>query len=416
MMILHSMDQDLAELQKDNAISVPQPTSSTQAASMSASTDVAEKEVGVISGSSKSQAEAESSDSDLVNKQQPEIAPKFPTPEVSDRNTVAIDPAPVFQAPPFSAPSFPTPEVSDNDNSVITQTTEPEIEVPRPPKLNAANNVPSRSVDGLDNTTSSSFVDDSDAPPIPPTFLRSANLSAVSNNNNEVVDSEASEEQQSASDNDLSNVGANVDQEFSEKDVLYSSDKVSSGNKKKIIIGILVIVLLSGAIYLGYVGKYKNKSNEPNNPIVVPEPSLDPEPEPQPEPDPEPEPDPDYLDKLARDSVRSNRVEYFTKLLQQYVAKNKIPVSSVYLRLNEQNEISALLLKLMKASGDNESDLLDPLYPSFYFAYKSEDGVAFEFTAQLEVYQDKLELCDAFALEENNKCIYRFKSEYLTSH
>jgi hypothetical protein len=110
----------------------------------------------------------------------------------------------------------------------------------------------------------------------------------------------------------------------------------------------------------------------------------------------------------ANDALRLERVSNFANTLIQYSLETNtaIPVSETYSKLNETNAISDLMSKALARDKQEESILLDPKNPEFYFAYKSLDGKEFEFTSRMEAVADHD--CAQEDFDRSGICVYRY--------
>lgn len=110
----------------------------------------------------------------------------------------------------------------------------------------------------------------------------------------------------------------------------------------------------------------------------------------------------------ANDALRLERVANFANTLIQYSLEmnTSFPVSATYTKLNEANAVSDLMRKALVRSKQEESLLLDPKNPEFYFAYRSLDGKEFEFTARMEIIADHD--CAQEDFDKGGICIYKY--------
>lgn len=119
----------------------------------------------------------------------------------------------------------------------------------------------------------------------------------------------------------------------------------------------------------------------------------------------------------ANDALRLERVANFANTLIQYSLETNtsFPVSATYIKLNEANTVSDLMRKALVRGKQEESLLLDPKNPDFYFAYRSLDGKEFEFTARMEVVADHD--CAQEDFDKGGICVYRYvmSQEMITS-
>lgn len=122
------------------------------------------------------------------------------------------------------------------------------------------------------------------------------------------------------------------------------------------------------------------------------------------------------VDQIAvNDKLRKENLPRFAKLLVDQTKKKEValPTAPIYWKLNDENVVVTLLGEAMVEKGESERGLLDPRDPVYYYAYKSVDGKAFEFTAQLENLSDAN--CDQEFMNEQGKCIYRYQVDAATA-
>lgn len=108
------------------------------------------------------------------------------------------------------------------------------------------------------------------------------------------------------------------------------------------------------------------------------------------------------------DAIRLSRLSDFSNTLIRYSMDTGVafPVNENYVRLNEENSISAIMKKALLKYKKEDVSLIDPKDPDFYFAYRSLDGKTFEFTARMEIADDYT--CEERDLKEKEICVYRF--------
>lgn len=207
------------------------------------------------------------------------------------------------------------------------------------------------------------------------------------------------------------NISENSDSTIPEID-----NKIPKRSKIKTF-GLLFLILLifvAGVyfIYDGYIQKKEKDQDILSNELVNQNAEVKDEATPEEELIPESE---YVIDNTAEiqaqktnDAVRLERVSGFANTLIQYSLETNtaFPVSAKYVKLSETNAVSDLLRKALVRSKQDESLLLDPKNPEFYFAYRSLDGKEFEFTARMEIVADHD--CAQEDFDKSGVCVYRY--------